>query len=65
MSEERGPVTKRRNFLKAAAVSAPAAVAVASTVTTMEVQAAPAVDPNSDKMQDTAHTRAYYDSARF
>ena len=65
MSEEKEPVTKRRSFLKAAAVTAPAAVAVASTVGTMEVQAAPAVDPTSDKLQDTAHTRAYYDSARF
>lgn len=54
--------TGRRDFLKLAALSAPVAVtsAVAGT-------AAEAVEPdlNSNKMQDTAHTRAYYDSARF
>ena len=65
MSDERGLVTQRRNFLKAAAVTAPAAVAAVSTVGTMNAQAAPPVDLTSEKLQDTAHTRAYYKSARF
>ncbi len=54
--------TGRRDFLKLAALSAPAAVA--ATAAAGSAQAAEA-DPASDKMQDTAHTRAYFDSARF
>jgi hypothetical protein len=55
--------TSRRNFLKLAATTAPAAVAaVAISGTAAEAQP---VDLSSDKMQDTAHTRAYFDSARF
>ena len=57
---ERG--SGRRDFLKLAALSAP--VAVAATAAAGSAQAAE-VDPASDKMQDTAHTRAYFDSARF
>ena len=52
----------RRNFLKLAGTTAPiAAVAVA---TGGEAEAA---EPDLAKqtMQDTAHVRAYYDSARF
>lgn len=53
----------RRDFLKLAATSAPAAaVALATDAGKAE---ADTVDPASDKMQDTAHTRAYLDSARF
>ena len=52
----------RRDFLKLAGTTAPiAAVAVA---TGGEAQAAEP-DLTSEKMQDTAHTRAYFDSARF
>ncbi|GAW33045.1 hypothetical protein RA2_00081 [Roseovarius sp. A-2] len=54
--------SSRRDFLKMAATGAPA-VAVASVVTAGTAAAAP--DLTSDKMQDTAHTRAYFDSARF
>ena len=53
----------RRDFLKLAATSAPlAAVAVATTGGAVE-----AAEPDlaSDVMQDTAHSRAYYDSTRF
>jgi len=54
----------RRNFLKLATVSAPAAAVALATGT--QAEAGPAApDLASDKMQDTAHTRAYYDSARF
>lgn len=53
----------RRDFLKLAGTSAPvAAVALTTGATTAEAQP---VDLASDKMQDTAHTRAYLDSARF
>lgn len=53
----------RRSFLKFAAVAAPAA-AVSGVAGT--AQAGP-VEPDtaSVRLQDTAHTRAYYDSARF
>ncbi len=63
MKKEKEASPERRKFLKLAALSAPvAAAAVVST--TDDSQAAP-VDPLSDRLQDTAHTRAYYDSARF
>lgn len=53
----------RRDFLKLAGTTAPlAAVAVASGATTAE--AAPA-DLTLGRMQDTAHTRAYYETAKF
>jgi hypothetical protein len=54
----------RRDFLKLAGTAAPALLAVAAGTTTAE--AGPAVpDLASDTMQDTAHTRAYFESARF
>lgn len=53
----------RRDFLKLAGTTAPvAAVALAAGTTTAEAQP---VDLTSDKIQDTTHTRAYLDSARF
>lgn len=55
--------TNRRNFLKLAGTTAPvAAVAIAAGGQSAEAKP---VDLESDKMQDTAHTRAYLDSARF
>ncbi|MBA98386.1 MAG: twin-arginine translocation signal domain-containing protein [Sulfitobacter sp.] len=55
--------TNRRNFLKLAGTAAPAAaVAVATVGTSAEAQT---VDLQSETMQDTAHTRAYFESARF
>ncbi|KUP90709.1 twin-arginine translocation pathway signal protein [Tritonibacter horizontis] len=53
----------RRAFLKLAATTTPAA-AVALATTGGEAEAA-TPDLSSDKIQDTAHTRAYYDSTRF
>ena len=53
--------SSRRDFLKLG-VAAPAAAAVAAAGG--EAAAQP-VDPQSNKIQDTAHTRAYFDSARF
>jgi anaerobic selenocysteine-containing dehydrogenase len=55
--------SSRRDFLKMAATTAPAALA-AVAISGSAAEAQP-VDPTSDKMQDTAHTRAYFDSARF
>ena len=53
----------RRDFLKLAGTTAPlAAVAVATSGT--EADAAEP-DLSKETMQDTAHTRAYFDSARF
>ncbi len=51
----------RRDFLKLAGTTAPAA-AIALTAT--QAEAAP-VDLTSEKMQDTAHTRAYLESTKF
>jgi len=53
----------RRNFLKMASVSAPAAVAAVSltgTTASAEVQ-----DEKGNGLRDTAHTRAYFESAKF
>ena len=53
----------RRDFLKMAGTAAPAAaVAVAAGGGAAE---AAEPDLSSNTMQDTAHTRAYYESARF
>ena len=54
----------RRDFLKLAGTAAPAAVAVVAGSTAVQAEAQP-VDLSSDKMQDTAHTRAYLESTRF
>lgn len=53
----------RRDFLKLAGTAAPLAAVVVATAGS-EAEAKP-VDPASEKMQDTAHTRAYLASARF
>ncbi|MCA0869840.1 twin-arginine translocation signal domain-containing protein [Seohaeicola saemankumensis] len=53
----------RRDFLKLAGTAAPAAVAaVAAGSSPAEASETPVDD---GRMQDTAHTRAYLDSARF
>jgi anaerobic selenocysteine-containing dehydrogenase len=63
MTKKNEEATSRRDFLKLAATGAPAAaVAVAASGGTAE---AAAPDLSLEKMQDTAHTRAYYDSTRF
>ena len=62
MSKKTEEATSRRDFLKLAGTTAPiAAVAVA---TGGEAEAAEP-DLSREEMQDTAHTRAYYASARF
>ena len=52
----------RREFLKLASVSAPAAVAAAAFGGT---EAAADTAAEGTVLQDTAHTRAFYESARF
>ena len=60
MSEKEG--VNRRDFLKLAGTAAPvAAVTVAAGAKSAE---AAEPDLSRETMQDTAHTRAYYDSAR-
>lgn len=63
MTEKKENATSRRGFLKLAGTAAPAAVAAAA-VSGTEAEAATA-DPHETRMQDTAHTRAYLESARF
>ncbi|MFY0691029.1 MAG: twin-arginine translocation signal domain-containing protein [Paracoccaceae bacterium] len=53
----------RRDFLKLAGTAAPAAVAAVAVSGTQAEAAEP--DLSLEKMQDTAHTRAYLDSTRF
>ncbi|MEL6584137.1 MAG: twin-arginine translocation pathway signal protein [Pseudomonadota bacterium] len=56
--------SSRRAFLKLASSAAPAAlVATASGAAAADVPAAP--DLSLDRLQDTEHTRAYYEAARF
>ncbi|MEM0946616.1 MAG: twin-arginine translocation pathway signal protein [Pseudomonadota bacterium] len=52
----------RRSFLKLAAVSAP--VAAATAVTGEQAEAADS-EPQGSGMRNTAHVKAYLDSARF
>jgi len=63
MSKKTEEATSRRDFLKLVSASAPAAVATAAlSGTAAEAGTAEAAD---GRMQDTAHTRAYYETARF
>ena len=63
MSKKNEEAPSRRDFLKLASVTAPAVVAATTLGGTAAEASAP--DLSSDKMQDTAHTRAYFASARF
>lgn len=63
MSGKTEPARSRRDFLKLAGTAAPAAV-VAVAAGGQEAEASPA-EAHDGRMQDTAHTRAYFDSARF
>ena len=58
----KGESTKRRDFLKLASLSVPAAAVVAATGTGAE---AATVEDGSEGLRDTPHTRAYFESARF
>ena len=58
-----GDKSSRRDFLKLASVLAPAAVAAAA-LSGVEAQAG-RKPPETSGLQDTAHTRAYFESAKF
>ena len=63
MSPKQDSGNTRRDFLKLAGTAAPAAVAATALSGT---EAAAAEQPTGEtRLQDTAHTRAYLDSARF
>ncbi|MBE1282534.1 MAG: twin-arginine translocation signal domain-containing protein [Rhodobacteraceae bacterium] len=62
MSTPKDDGATRRDFLKLAGTSAPAAVAAAALSGT---EAAAEETGDQTRMQDNAHTRAYFDSARF
>lgn len=64
MSKKSDEATSRRGFLKLAATTTPIAAVAIATGETGEAEAAEP-DLSSSRMQDTAHTRAYYASARF
>lgn len=57
-----GEAANRRDFLKLASAAVPAAAVAAATGT-----AARAAEPEDggEGLRDTAHTRTYYESARF
>lgn len=61
--KDQDQTTSRRGFLKMAGVATPTAIAAVA----VSGGAAEAAIDDQDKsgVQDTAHTRAYYDSARF
>ena len=63
MSKKEDTGQNRRDFLKLATATVPAAAA-AATLAPDSADAA-TTQADSGKMQDTAHTRAYFDSARF
>lgn len=63
MANKQEDGTSRRDFLKLAGTAAPAAVAAAA-LTGTDAQAAD-LPTDETRIQDTAHTRAYLDSARF
>lgn len=63
MSEAKQTVAAdRRDFLKLVSVSAPAAAAAAAVGSKADAEV---LESESGRMQDTLHTRAYYESARF
>ena len=63
MSKKEEGATGRRDFLKLASVSAPAALAAVAV--TPEAAEAVELEESGERMADNAHTRAYFDSARF
>lgn len=63
MTTRKDDGTSRRDFLKLAGTAAPAAVAAVAASSGTAEASETLVDDG--RMQDTAHTRAYLDSARF
>jgi hypothetical protein len=61
--QDKDKTASRRDFLKMASVSAPAALAAVAVSGEAAVAAEP--DQTGSGLQDTAHTRAYFESAKF
>lgn len=55
----------RRDVLAMAATAAPAAAIGAATMAPSEAKAATAVPQADTRLQDTTHTRQFFDTARF
>lgn len=64
MTQKDKDATNRRDFLKLAGTAVPAAAATV-LASGQGAQAAAAPDLQATALQDTAQTRAYFDSARF
>jgi len=62
MSTKQEDGASRRDFLKLAGTAAPAALAAATLGGQAEAAELPV---DETRLQDTAHTRAYFESARF
>ena len=62
-NKEDSPENSRRKFLKLAVVSAPAAAA-ATAISGRSAQAAELDDTTGSGLRDTAHTRAYFETAK-
>jgi hypothetical protein len=63
MTRKTEEASSRRDFLKLAGTTAPLAAVALATGATQAEAAEP--DLTSNTIQDTAHTRAYYASAKF
>jgi len=61
-TKEEGTENSRRNFLKLAAVAAPAVAVVAASGTAVQ---AVELESTGSGLRDTAHTRAYFETAKF
>ena len=62
MTKKPEGTTSRRDFLKLASTAVPAAAV--AVVVSDKAEAAVSGD-DAERMRDTVHTRAYYESARF
>lgn len=58
-----GEAASRRDFLKLASTSVPAAAAAVAIAP--KAAEADTAEATGEGLRDTAHTRAYFDSARF
>ena len=58
----KGEPRNRRDFLKLASASVPAAAVAAAAGTTAQ---AATMEDTGEGLRDTPHTRAYFESARF
>lgn len=63
MTNKKDEGASRRDFLRIATAVAPAALA--ATAIGGKAEAAAELDTGEVRLRDTAHTRAYFDSARF